>query len=118
MLASNTLCHFEIPSTDFLKSKAFYEALFGWKVELMPTMDYAAFSNEGGLSGGFNLVDSVSRKGIQIYIFVDDIPKVLARACELGGEVLREKTEIGGGHGCFAFLADTCGAQVGIWSRA
>ncbi len=117
MLATNTLCHFEIPSSDFVRSKAFYEALFGWKVEIMTESNYAAFRNDGGLSGGFNPVESITRDGIQIYIYVDEIEATLAKAVSLGGQILREKTEIGGGHGCYAFLADTCGAQIGVWAR-
>lgn len=117
MSAINTICHFEIPTTDFARSKSFYEALFGWQIEIMPAMDYAAFSCAGGVGGGFNLVDVINRQGIQVYIYVEDIPTVLEKAKALGGEILREKTEIGGGHGCFAFFADCCGAQIGVWSK-
>jgi predicted enzyme related to lactoylglutathione lyase len=28
------ICHIEIPTTDLAKSKAFYENVFGWKVEV------------------------------------------------------------------------------------
>ena len=117
MAANNTLCHFEIPSTDFARSKDFYEALFGWRVQILTEMNYAIFDAEDGIGGGFNLMEKFSNDGIQAYIQVDDIPATLARAEELGGKVLKPKTEIGESNGYYAFFKDICGAQIGLWSQ-
>jgi predicted enzyme related to lactoylglutathione lyase len=38
------ICHVEIPTTDFAKSKEFYETLFGWKVEVDPVTNYAMWT--------------------------------------------------------------------------
>jgi len=114
----HNLCHFEIPSTDLAKSRAFYEGLFGWKVQMMPEMNYAVFQvGEDTLGGGFNPVEAVVNDGIQIYIEVADIPATLAKAKGLGGTVVLEKTPISPEFGYLAFLLDSCGAKVGLWSR-
>jgi uncharacterized protein len=113
----NMICHYEIPSTDFTKSKAFYENLFGWTIQEVPDMSYMMFGEEGqGVGGGFNKVEAVVNEGIQIYIEVEDIPATLARARELGGEVQMDKSQIPG-HGFMAFIGDCCGVKIGLWSR-
>jgi len=114
----HNICHYEIPSTDFQKSKAFYEGLFGWKIEMMPEMDYAIFGvADEKLGGGFNKVDKIVNDGIQIYIEVADIPATLAKATKLGGKIVLEKRQISPEYGYMAFLLDSCGAKIGLWSR-
>ena len=114
----NTICHYEIPSTDLDKSTAFYKGLFGWKIQQMPEMNYAVFGEEGkGVGGGINKVDKIDASGLKVYIEVEDIPATLASAKELGGQVTVEKTQISPEHGYFAFFKDCCGAEVGLWSK-
>lgn len=114
----HTICHYEIPSTDFAKSKAFYEGLFGWPIQEMPEMSYMVFGEGGqGVGGGFNKVETVNNEGIQVYIEVEDIPATLAKAKELGGQVVLEKTQISPEHGNMAFILDSCGVKIGLWSR-
>ncbi|MBC8366506.1 VOC family protein [bacterium] len=113
----NMICHYEIPSTDFDKSKAFYEGLFGWPIQVMPDMGYMMFGEAGqGVGGGFNKVETVNNEGIQVYIEVEDIDASLAKAKEIGGAVVMAKTEIPG-HGFMAFVTDTCGVKIGLWSK-
>ncbi len=113
----NMICHYEIPSTDFAKSKAFYEGLFGWTIQVMPDESYMMFGEAGqGVGGGFNKVEAVGSEGIQIYIEVEDIPAILAKAKELGGDLLIDKTAIPG-HGFMAFFGDSCGVKIGLWSK-
>jgi len=115
----NVICHYEIPSTDFDKSKAFYEGLFGWPIQAMPEMNYMVFGEAGqGVGGGFNKVEKVNNEGIQVYIEVEDIPASLTKAKELGGEVLMDKTQISPEHGYMAFILDSCGVKVGLWSKS
>ncbi len=114
----NMICHYEIPSTDFDKSKAFYDGLFGWNVQVLPDMNYAVFGEAGkGVGGGFNKVETVNNDGIQVYIEVEDIPASLAKAKELGGDVLMDKQQISEEHGYMAFVTDSCGVKIGLWSR-
>ena len=114
----NSICHWEIPSTDFDKSRAFYEGLFGWKTQPMPETDYVLFEIEGGVGGGFTKVDKVGDTVIFVYIQVEDIPATLAKVAGLGGKVLDEKMGIGGGeHGYMGVFEDCCGVRIGLWSK-
>jgi predicted enzyme related to lactoylglutathione lyase len=118
-IAMNSICHWDIPSTDFDKSQAFYGALFGWKFQPMPEQNYLLFMVEGGVGGGFNKVEKVSNDGIQVYILVEDIEATLAKVAELGGKTVIEKLKIGGGdHGYLATFTDSCGAQIGLWAKS
>ncbi len=113
----HTLCHIEIPVTDFEKAKAFYSGLFGWKVELIPEMNYATFETGAPPGGGFQKVDKVERGGPVNYVLVEDIEATLEKAKELGaGEIIHEKTR-GGDMEWFAIFSDPDGNRVGIWQE-
>ncbi len=104
MATNNSICHYDIPTTDFEKSKTFYEGLFGWKVQLMPEMNYALFMIEGGVGGGFMMTDNVKTEGIQVYIQVEDLTATLDMAESLGGKIVKPKAEIGGDNGFYGFF--------------
>jgi predicted enzyme related to lactoylglutathione lyase len=53
---------------------------------------------------------------VKIYVRVDDLPGYLERAERLGGRQLVEPTELPGGFGTFAVLADPDGNHVGLWA--
>lgn len=113
----NKLVHFDIQSTDIEKSKAFYTGLFGWKSQQW-SPDYALFEYaDGSGGGGFSLVESIPAPCIEIYIEVEDIEAVLAKAVSLGGTISTPKREIGGGMGFLARFEDCCGCLVGLWSK-
>lgn len=113
----HTFCHIEIPVTDFEKAKAFYPGLFGWKVELIPEMNYATFETGAPPGGGFQKVDKVERGGPVNYVLVEDIEATLEKAKELGaGEIIHEKTQVGD-MGWFAIFSDPDGNRVGIWQE-
>jgi predicted enzyme related to lactoylglutathione lyase len=113
----NKLAHWEIPSTDLSKSTKFYSALFGWKIQSW-SETYAIFSVEDGVGGGIAKVEKMPEPCIDVYVGVDDIPAVLAKAEALGGKVEQPKTEIGGGMGFLAFFRDPCGCRIGLASEA
>jgi predicted enzyme related to lactoylglutathione lyase len=114
---ANHICHVEIPTTNFEKAKSFYSKIFGWKVNLMPDMNYASFETGSEPGGGFNKVDKVTssgEEGVLIYISVDEIHQTLARITELGGNVIKEKTEIPE-TGWYALFVDPEGNVIGIF---
>ena len=114
------LYHFEIPSKDYQKAKGFYESLFGWKVDVQPEMGYALIHIEDGIGGGFtDEYEPGGEAGISLYFKVDDIPAVLAKAVELGGQEVTPKTGIAGGDmGYYGKFKDLEGNIIGIWSKA
>lgn len=84
----------EIPVTDLNKAKEFYSKLSGWKIDVMPEMDYALFDPGSEPRGGFNKVDKVKEGGAILYIRVDDIKKKLKEIEKAGGKTVRKKTEV------------------------
>jgi len=112
------LCHFEIPSKDYAKAKDFYEALFGWKIDVQPEMNYAMIHIEDGVGGGLtNEFEPGAGIGISLYFQVDDIPATLGKAVELGGQEVTPKTGIGGEMGYYAMFKDREGNTIGLWSK-
>ena len=114
------LYHFEIPSKDYERSKKFYEALFGWKVDIQPEMNYALIHVEGGTGGGFtNEAEPMTDFGCGLYFEVEDIPGTMKKAVGLGGAEVIPKTGIGGGEmGYYSVFKDPDGNLIGLWSKA
>lgn len=111
------ICHFEIPSADVEKSKAFYASLFGWDFQADADPGYAMFSAAKGPGGAVEKAEAGRGTSIRIYIEVEDIPDALAKVEKLGGQVLKEKTLISDEYGYWAMVADPSGVQVGLWSK-
>jgi predicted enzyme related to lactoylglutathione lyase len=89
-----TICHLEIPATDVKKSGEFYKKLFDWKIDYGWGKDYATFdTGEGQLGGGLDRKDRITlgNSNVIIYILVDDINAMLAKAVKLGAKKVKEK---------------------------
>ena len=113
----NNLCYWEIPSTDVVKSSDFYSKLFGWKME-KSTDDYMMFEVEGGIRGGIQLMKEKPGESVMVHIKVDDIPATLKKVVELGGTVIKPRTEIGNDWGFWASFQDPGGCRsVALWSK-
>ncbi len=113
---------FEIPTLDFARAKAFYEALLGRPIETM-TMGPAtmAFLSTGPDAVGGAIVHgdgtAPSQSGTLVYLNGgDDLAVMLARVQLAGGTVAVPKTDIGNGFGFFAHFIDTEGNRVGLHS--
>jgi predicted enzyme related to lactoylglutathione lyase len=113
----NGVVHIELPTPDLEKSKAFYSAVFGWEVTAFPGGEFCMWRAPDGPGGGFMKGVAVPEAGPIIYIEVEDMPATLAKAGESGGSTLKGRTEIGGGMGFYALLADNVGNRIGIWTR-
>ena len=113
------ICHIEIPTTDFEKSKKFYEALLGWTVELWPQMNYAVWKPGEGVDGGFQMWKKISKdkEATLVYALVESVDEYSRKAEALGGRVVVPKQAVGD-MGWFAVIADTCGATIGLWESA
>jgi predicted enzyme related to lactoylglutathione lyase len=114
------ICHVEIPSTDVAKSKEFYEKVFGWKVELMPEVNYATWVPEEGPEGGFNLVKepcTCGEAGCLVYIFVASVDEKAKEVEAAGGKMVKGKTAVGD-VGWYALFEDPAGGVVGLWESA
>ena len=123
-----TMVHFEIPSDDMERSKAFYKELFGWNIENWPGSD-AGGGAEGmeyllitttdsngnkALSGGMMKRQNPQQQGMANYIGVSSVDQYSIKIEKLGGKVVMQKTPVPG-MGYFAVCLDTEGNRFGIW---
>ncbi len=111
-----SICHVQIAAPDLDKAISFYTAVFGWKVEKVPSGNYAMW-NDGALEGGFDPSEKVSPEPTDLYMQVPDIAAKIEEVEAAGGSLVQNKTEISGGFGFFAQVKDTNGVAVGIWCR-
>jgi predicted enzyme related to lactoylglutathione lyase len=116
---SHDICHVEIPAPDMAEAKRFYEAVFGWKVELWGDGTYAIFkTSDKGLSGGLVGERPVADGGCVIFLECEDMPAMLEKITANGGKVVLGKTAIGGGEmGYFSYFRDSLGNKLGLWSK-
>ena len=109
-LQEHTLVHFEIPASDPEKTRRFYEQLFGWKFNKMPSgdMDYWMISHknagENETMGGL-YKKRMGETGYINYFGVANIDQSLSKATSLGAKVVHAKEEIPG-MGYFAIIQD------------
>lgn len=117
----NPVIWFEIPAVDVERGKAFYEAVFGLKLEVvtMGPRQMAMFPMAMGVPGvGGSLVQDdgyvpSASAGTVVYFSVADIDATLAKVAANKGRTLVAKTDIGQ-FGSFAHFADSEGNRVGL----
>lgn len=116
-MSKHSFVHVEFAAKDPKAASEFYKALFDWKIEAAPDMDYVMFDVEPAPGGGFPKVDGETYNpgDVIVYVSTDDIEASLAKVEELGGKTLLPKTEIPG-MGWFAFFSDPTGNRVGLYS--
>ena len=114
------IVHFEIPSDNIERANKFYNDLFGWKMEKMPgPMEYWMFATganskgEQTISGGV-IERKMSNEPITIYIGVKSVNDYAKKVEELGGKIIKPKTEVAG-YGWFAVCMDTENNIFALW---
>lgn len=119
---------FEIPATDLDRAVRFYEAVFGASFT-RETVDghEMAFFDDGGSDDpdAYGIVGAIatgdvyrpSTSGAIVYLGVDDVDAVLARAVAHGAEVLYPKTSIGE-RGVVAEICDSEGNRIAVHAPA
>jgi predicted enzyme related to lactoylglutathione lyase len=105
-------------TTDPEKCKAFYGAVFDWKLDDKSMPGYTLVNTGADPGGGiFPKPEDAPGACINVYFQVEDIEAILAKVTEHGGRVLVPKTEIPT-VGSFAMFADPDGIAVGIMRSA
>lgn len=118
------IVHMEMPAIDRTRMIKFYEAVFGWKQDMVgPDGDYNVMltseraedgfpKERGRINAGF-----FDRRGPKIYpcavIAVDDVEACIKNATEHGATVVTEPTDIPN-IGTIAYIMDTEGNRVGL----
>ncbi|VVB56864.1 Uncharacterised protein [uncultured archaeon] len=117
-----TIEHFDIPATDVVRAKAFYEGLFGWSITKtpIPGVEYwviqtADLQGRRGLRGGMMRRQGEEQSPLN-YVAVEDIEASVRKCAELGGKVRHRSEQAGVGK--FAIVEDTEGNRIGLWQRA
>ncbi len=126
----NRVTHFEIPTGDKARSKAFYGGVFGWQINDIPVqmdggtgsyttamtvpVDERMMPTEPGAINGA-LVDRMgSIRAPVLTVTVDSIDATLNKVTAAGGKVVEGKRTITNmGH--YAYVTDPDGNVVGLW---
>lgn len=116
-MSKRNIVHVEIPAENLGKAGEFYGELFGWNIKQVPEMDdYLMWVTGDGSGGGFMPVSSEYPAGqVLVYIASDDIEEDLEKVMELGGKIVREKTEIPG-MGWYGVFEDPTGNVLALYT--
>jgi predicted enzyme related to lactoylglutathione lyase len=97
----------------------FYEAVFGWKIQVDPSMpDYAMFTDtSGNVGGGFTSSHPKGAGSVMLYITVDSADESLAMVGKAGGATVTGRTLISDEIGYWATFTDPAGNVVGLFER-
>jgi predicted enzyme related to lactoylglutathione lyase len=115
---ANPFVHLELNTTDVDKAKAFYGGLFAWELEAVPGMDYTMIKTGGDIGGGMMKHPMPGAPTLWIpYISVDDLAVSTKKAVSLGGQLIKDITEVPG-MGSFTIILDPTGGCIGLWKAA
>ncbi len=111
---ANPFVHVELNTTDVAKAKAFYGALFDWKLEDVP-MESGTYTMIGvgdGTGGGMmkNPMPGAPSSWLA-YAGVDDVKAATEKARGLGAKVMREPMEVMDA-GWLSIIIDPTGAAL------
>jgi hypothetical protein len=105
--------YIELPTTDIEAAKAFYSAVFGWRMQDWGP-DYASFE-DGRVTGGFRKEDQVVPGGPLVVMYAVDLEAIEAAVRANGGEIVQEIFSFPGGRR-FHFT-DPSGNELAVWSE-
>jgi hypothetical protein len=108
-MAHGEVCYLQIPARDPMASAAFYEQVFGWRVE----RPYPSFEAPGIIGQWVDDRPPSADAGILAWISVDRIADALVRVRAAGGETL-EEPYADGPNRLLATVRDPAGNAVGL----
>jgi predicted enzyme related to lactoylglutathione lyase len=119
VFAPNNLSHFAINADDLETTRAFYEAVLGWKFQPWGPPGFfqidTSQGDEPGVLGALQQRRDLVEKetiGFECTFAVEDVDKVAQAVVDNGGEILMPKTTITG-VGDLIFFRDPGGNPVG-----
>lgn len=112
---NNGISFLSIPSVDCAKSAKFYEAVFGWKVQVGP--GHASFEDGTGHVIGHweSKFSAAGQSGIVPFVYVDRLKPIIERIDANGGQMV--KSPYPEGDLTVALFRDPMGNVLGIWQR-
>jgi predicted enzyme related to lactoylglutathione lyase len=120
-MATNRVCHFEIPANQPEALTKFYSALFGWKFTKapMPGPEYWLCDSgtaEPGINGAVCERQNPQQPAMN-YVDVASVDAALEKATKLGAQVAMPKMPIPG-VGAIGAIIDPQGNICGLFERA
>lgn len=120
----NMVGWFEIPVTDMERAKTFYDVVFDISISIHDVGGFIMgwFPSAHGKSGAtgslvkHEMYTPSDTAGPLIYFSCTDVAEQLAKVEASGGFILKQKTEIGDGHGFMALVKDTEGNRIALHS--
>lgn len=115
---ASAFCHLSLPAPDLDKAKSFYEAVFGWTVQISPAAPKYWFFEAGNISGAFDANTTPAPKGVGIVpmLQVTDLDATLALIAANGGTITQGRSKIGDASpGNDAYFLDPNGNALGIY---
>ena len=114
----SAVVHFEVTGPESEPLVKFYGELFGWKMQLVPEMDYTTVDTQGGsgINGGIGKNQS-GAAWATFYVGVDDLQATLDKAESMGAKTVVPVTDVPG-IVTFALFTDPDGLMVGIIRNA
>jgi predicted enzyme related to lactoylglutathione lyase len=84
------ICYLELPATDVARSRAFYQAVFGWKTRTRGNGSIAFDDGVGEVSGSWVLGrPPAAAPGLLIYVMVDSVAAAMEAVLTNGGELVQ-----------------------------
>jgi uncharacterized protein len=116
---ANPFVHVELNTPNPERAKSFYSELFQWQLEdvpnpAVPTGTYTMIKVGEGTAGGIMKQIPDGPSGWLAYVEVDEIRAATKKAKSLGGEIMKDVTEVTG-MGWLSFIRDPTGAVLGLW---
>ncbi|HEU4975457.1 MAG TPA: VOC family protein [Baekduia sp.] len=114
-----TFCWVDLSTPDVQAADDFYERVFGWSAEELPSGGYWMFErDEAAMAGLAALTEEQEASGMHrgwaTYVSVDDVDALCPRVAELGGTVESAPFDVQGA-GRMAAITDPQGARVLLW---
>ena len=114
----NPVVHWEMMSKDPAGVAAFYEQLFGWKIQHRPDLNYRLVETggQGGINGGIFEPEQAGPwpGNMTLYVNVDDLAAYRKRIVAAGGKICIEEQEVPG-MGWLSLFTDPEGRMMGLW---
>jgi predicted enzyme related to lactoylglutathione lyase len=109
---AHPVVHFEIGCKDKAATAAFYETVFGWRIDPGPMGAIDTGSTEG-IPGHVASLGHEPHQFTHFYIETDDVAESLKQVELAGGKALVPPVTLP--MGTFAWFADNGGNRVGLW---
>src|SRR2546422_1006303 len=114
---TGSVVHVEFHVKEPKKLEKFYGAVFGWKFQEVPGMDYSLFQAASGPGGGVGgLQPGNWQSGVINYLSVPSVDEYQEKVKKAGGKIIVPKAEVMG-QGWFAVFEDPSGTRLALWQQ-